>query len=491
MNTKSTRGRRRAATAFSCPDRLNLPGSRAASRPVCHWRGTAWHAVLLAAVCLPGCASYQPLPLPKQDNLAPAIDAIRIDRSVMISEPAQQHTFDPSDGLDMWETAMLAVANNPDLRAARSRRGIAGAQVYAARLFPDPQISAGLDHPTGNGAGLVNAYTYGLSYDIIPLLTRGAGIEAASAAHQQIVLDLLWQEWQTIEQARSLHVELVTLEQKVALLEHMLDLYQQRYQHSSTALAKGELTVDVTGTDLTALLDTATQLNQTRQARNNKRHDLALLLGLSPEASIELQAPPPAGSVSETDIAGALQALPQRRPDLLALSAGYASQEAQVHRAVLSQFPALGLGVSRARDTSDVYTSGFSISLTLPLFTGNRGNIAIEQATREQLRAEYQARLDQSRIDVLRLLGVQSLIAEQQQLLNLRLPELESMVVKARKAYQGGDISALTFLNMQTTWVNKKLEQLELAQQSWTTRLALETLLGEANIAGKMEADNP
>jgi cobalt-zinc-cadmium efflux system outer membrane protein len=455
------------------------------------WRDSGRRGLLLAAITLTGCAGYQPLPLPDQDNLAPALDAIQIDRSAMISKPAQQHLFDPADGLDMWETAMLAVANNPELRAARARRGVAGAQVYAARLFPDPQISAGLDHPTGNATGLVNAYAYGLSYDIIPLVTRGTGIESASAAQQKIVLDLLWQEWQTIEQARSLHVELVTLEQKVALLARMLDLYQQRYQHSSSALAKGDLTVDVTGTDLTALLDTATQLNQTRQARNNKQHDLALLLGLSPDVSVRLQAPPAAEPVSESDIAGALQALPQRRPDLLALSAGYTSQEALVHRAVLSQFPSIGLGVSRARDTSDVNTSGLSISLTLPLFSGNRGNIAIEQATREQLRAEYQARLDQSRIDVLRLLGVQSLIAEQQQLLNLRVPELESMVVKARKAYQGGDISALTFLNMQTTWVNKKLEQLDLAQQSWTTRLALETLLGEADVAGKMETDNP
>ena len=89
----------------------------------------------------------------------------------------------------------------------------------------------------------------------------------------------------------------------------------------------------------------------------------------------------------------------------------------------------------------------------------------------------------------MRLFGVQSLITEQQQLLEQRLPELESMAVKARKAYQGGDISALTFLNMQTTWVNKKLEQLDLAQQSWTTRLALETLLGKTNIDACVETD--
>jgi hypothetical protein len=58
----------------------------------------------------------------------------------------------------MWETAMLAVANYPQLRAERRKRGVAEAQLYAARLFPDPQLAVALERPTGSEPGLVNGY---------------------------------------------------------------------------------------------------------------------------------------------------------------------------------------------------------------------------------------------------------------------------------------------------------------------------------------------
>lgn len=50
--------------------------------------------------------------------------------------------------------------------------------------------------------------------------------------------------------------------------------------------------------------------------------------------------------------------------------------------AVLAQFPALNVGLTRARDTSGLYTVGFGLSLSPPIFNRNRGNIAIEDATR-------------------------------------------------------------------------------------------------------------
>jgi outer membrane protein TolC len=173
----------------------------------------------------------------------------------------------------------------------------------------------------------------------------------------------------------------------------------------------------------------------------------------------------------------ALKTLPQRRPDLLALQAGYRSQEAKVRAAILSQFPTLGIGINRARDTSDVYTTGFTIGLTLPLFSGNRGGIAVQRATREQLRAEYQARLDQAAVDVDKLMRLQNLVAARQKQLADYLPTLEDLVSRGRQAYRRGDIDALTFLNMESTWINKRLEQIDLEQTQRTNRIALQTLL--------------
>ncbi|MFX8453537.1 hypothetical protein ABTL48_21310, partial [Acinetobacter baumannii] len=41
--------------------------------------------------------------------------------------------------------AALAVVNNPDLIALRSRAGVAEAQAFAAGLLPDPTFSFGAD----------------------------------------------------------------------------------------------------------------------------------------------------------------------------------------------------------------------------------------------------------------------------------------------------------------------------------------------------------
>jgi len=434
--------------------------------------------VLLMGSLVAGCAGYRSLSLPVTDSLSTDVAAIHVPADTFPAIVPQTHRFDPTDGLDMWETAMLAVANNPTLRAERRKYGVAEAQLYAAHLFPDPEVSMSLDHPTSSGPGLVDGYSGALIYDVIALVTHNSAVRTANSAAKQISLDLLWQEWQTVERARSLHVELRTIAKKIELLEGMLALYQRRYRHSSRAMRAGDLTVDVAGTDLTALLDAATELNQLRQTQNDKEHALALLLGISASAELTLKDVGLPMPLSRDQVEQALREVPQRRPDLLALAAGYASQEARLRTAVLSQFPSLGLGISRARDTSAVYTSGLSVSLNLPLFSGNRGNIAVERATREQLRAEYQARIDQNTMDVARLMEVQILIEQQQRLLEARVPELESMVENARRAYQNGDIGALTFLNMQTTLINKKLEQLDLEQQLWSTRMAMDTLLG-------------
>ena len=427
---------------------------------------------------LSGCASYQPQPLHDQSPLAADLDGLQVEAADLSANGfTGRYTINPADGLDLTEVGILAVINNADLRVQRARLEVAGAQAFSAGLLPDPQISAGLDKPTGNTTGLVNGWLLGSSYDIIPLITRQARIDAARQGREKVRLDLLWQEWQVIQQSRSLAVRLQLEEQRLTLLRTMLALYRERYQRSARALTEGHITLDVNGTDLTALVDTLSQINQLEQTHNQTRHSLNLLLGLAPQAVVTLAPLPQNEPLNADNIKAQLTMLPQLRPDLLALKAGYESQEARVRAAILAQFPSLGIGVNRARDTGDVDTVGLSVTLSLPLFSGNRGNIAIERATREQLRDEYQARLARARVDVDRLLQRQAILQRQLDNLQMYLPRLKILVERARRAYRQGDIGALTFLNMESTWVNKRLERISLEQAGWENRIALEALL--------------
>ena len=426
---------------------------------------------------LTACTTYQPKSLENNSPLAANIAEIQVEVGELRDSSASSYVIDPSDGLDLTEVGMLAVINNPDLKSQRAQWRVAGAQAFAAGLLPDPQFSYGLDKPTGSHSGLVNAWAMGLSYDIVPLITRQARVDASRAQQDKVRLDLLWQEWQVIQQARTLAVRIQLETDRLTLLYDMRKLYTDRYQRSARALQDGDITLDVNGTDLTALLDTLSQINQLQQMHNQTRHDFNLLLGLAPDLEVTMTPLPPKSPLIADQVSGRLAQLGNIRPDLMALKAGYESQEANVRAAILAQFPSLGIGINSARDTGSVNTAGFSISLTLPLFSGNRGNIAIERATRELLQQEYFSRLAQADVDVDRLLKLQTLVHEQSASLQTYLPVLKVLVDRARRAYDRGDIDALTFLNMESTWVNRRLEEIGLTQSAWENSIALSALL--------------
>jgi outer membrane protein TolC len=278
-----------------------------------------------------------------------------------------------------------------------------------------------------------------------------------------------------VQQARTLFVQSVQQARKLALLRQAQTLYAQRYARSYQALEAGNLTLDVTGTDLTALLDANTRVSQMAQSVNQTRHDFNLLLGLLPDVTLDLTPLPAQQQLQRAMLQATLAELPKRRHDLLALQAGYASQEEKVRRAILGQFPTLSLSPTWDRDTGDVTSIG--IGLNLPVLNANRGQLAIQRATRAQLAQAYQARLDQALTEIDLLQTRYELLSQQRSTLTEKLPILEQMVAKATRAYEAGNIGSLTYVNMANTLLNKRLEAVDLEQSLWQIRIALDTLL--------------
>src|SRR5260370_1294469 len=82
------------------------------------------------SVVLTACASYQSLPLQTHLQLKHKLSELA-HSGVRIDQP-----------LSVYDVAVLAVENNPDLLAARLQRGAARAQVLEAGLLPNPSVSA-------------------------------------------------------------------------------------------------------------------------------------------------------------------------------------------------------------------------------------------------------------------------------------------------------------------------------------------------------------
>ena len=441
--------------------------------------------MLLALMTLAcgGCATYAPQHLGNGNGDVAA--RLNVPASSMPTQPLAHHRFDPSDGLDVTEVAMLAVANNPELRVKRDDLGVARAQAFAAGLLPDPQISAGMDFPTSSDPGLTKAFNFGLSEDISALLTRSTRTAAAREHGRQVNLKLLWAEWQTIARARLLFDQLHTTRTQENLLRREVKTLSPIGQHIDQALAAGNLTYAGAASGLDALANARGQLAHATRARVQAEHDLHLLLGLSPKAPLHLVGAPWQTKPDPAQVQHALATLPRRRPDLLALKAGYAAQESRVRGAILAQFPAITLGFTRARDTSNIYTSGFSIGITLPLFNRNRGNIAIARATRQRLHDAYAARMLATRNDMDRLQQDLASLRAQIKALTKHADKLDAARTSAEHAWQTGMLGWRTYLVIRNNALTVDLTLLTLRQQRAKQAIALETLLGgDWNTAG-------
>ena len=440
-------------------------------------------AVIVAAavVTVSGCATYTPLPL-GDGHGADRVSGLSVSAARMPLPALAAHRFDPTDGLDVTEVAMLAVANSPQLRVKRDELGIARAQAFAAGLLPDPQLSLGEDFPKHSGPGLTTAFNLGISEDIGALLTRSSRTAEARGHAEQVNLELLWSEWQTVAQARQLFNQLTTLRAQQRRLQTEQAALAPVDHYVQMALDAGNLTYDSASAGLNAGAEVRKHLGDTTVQLHQAQSDLHVLLGLAPAAKIDLVGDPYHASPTTAQVQQALADLPQRRPDLLALQAGYRAQDAKLRGAILAQFPALNLGFNTQRDTGNVHTNGFTLGITLPLFDRNRGNIAIEKATRQQLKDAYEERLLTTRSDMQRLLADFATLDRQLADLTAHAHRLDNARRSAERAWQAHLLDWPTYLAIRGNALNTDLELITLRQERAKQAIALQALLGNTDI---------
>ncbi len=427
---------------------------------------------------LGGCASYQARPLAERADSVRALRSLSVDTGRIPLPRLAAQPIDLARPLPMAAVAALAVLDNPQLRLARDRLGVAQAQAFAAGLLPDPRFSTSREFPRHSPGASTTAYSYGLDFDLGRLLTRPAAVAAARQHVRSVNLDLLWQEWQTASQAQLIYVRLAALHARRGLLLREQALVRRGLRRSRAAVDQGNLP----RADADAQLLRLQSLRQRLAADDRNRVDLQsrlhALLGLAPGVPLHLAGLPDIGPEAPAQARAALARVADIRPDLLALRAGYASQEQSLREAVLQQFPSISVGLSRARDTSDVNTIGFGLSFRLPLFNGSRGRIAVARATRRELRDAYQLRLDQTQAQVEQTLARLALLRRQQAALRADLPALRAAATAARRALADGSYTLPQAQSQQLALLDQRLALLDLREQQAEQSVALDLLTG-------------
>lgn len=424
------------------------------------------------ASLLAGCAVYHSKPLPTGPDLARA-PALSVPAGNLGIPGLQPAPIDPAKGLTETNIVTLAVVGNPQLKALRLDAGVAQAQLLQAGLLPDPQISGG-----PSKSSFFTGYSVTLSQDIQSLVTRGAAKGAARAHLDQVNLDILWQEWQIAAQARTLYIETSAAGELRRVLDERRELLARVYR-ADEALLKHQ---DITGADVAA--DFAAWDSAEADWRafalndNQTRHALDELLGLAPDVELRLRGDPSERIVTSAQYRQALAALPRRRPDLLALQAGYHSAEEQLREAILAQFPLLNAGVTKSRSAEEgIQSIGFNVTLTLPIFNRNRGPIAAGRATRASLYQAYQTSLDETTSQADQVRTAVAIMRGQLESLDARLSGLERQAAAAKESLARGTSTLADYARVDSDALATRAEEIQLRASLEQAQVALAVLL--------------
>lgn len=433
---------------------------------------------LLVLLLAAGCAHYAPAPLADDPAvLAAPVSAILEASASTVERPWLQPTpVDLSAPLTTQGVAALAVVNNPDLIALRARTDVADAQAFAAGLLPDPTFSIGADKVLSGPDTFLNI-AGALGLDLNALRKRAVTREQARAQARQVRLDLAWAEWQTAGQARIQAVRIAGLSEIANLSRDSNAAAQAQLGRAARAAARGDLAGSDAESARIAAFDAADRLRIAERDLLGARQELAKLLGLLPDTPLALatlalpQEPPSAEHLFALARAG--------RTDLAALRAGYGVQEAALHKAVLDQFPTLNLTITGNRDSAGNFLLGPTVDFTLPLWNRNRGGIAVERATREALKSEYEARLFQTRAKISAAWAGIALARRQLADAEAGLPTLRRQAGVSDRAASRGDLSRTAAMASVQQLRDRLLviAQARLAIQEQT--IALELLSGE------------
>ncbi len=344
---------------------------------------------LSCAVSLSACALYHKMPLPQHPDLVGQVGQLRTQLPAV---PGSARRTISTDGpLDIDDIGLLAVLNDPDLRAERGTLDVARAGLLQASLLPNP--SGSLSHtPILGGHDIAPAWAASLTEDLKAILTYHTRKKSARFQLEQVNADLLWQEWQVAQQGRILAVNLYWGGLAATLAQRQLELLDHEVQQVQAATQTGNLDLTALAPLLAARASAAQAAASLDLAQLQGWQQLDALLGLEPDVRFAIAAP--AVAPMPPDMTALIAHLPERRPDLVALQLGYHSADETVRSAIIGQFPAFVAGYAWGQDTTNVRSGGPTASFDLPLFDRNQGQVAQARATRLQLHEQYEARLD-------------------------------------------------------------------------------------------------
>jgi cobalt-zinc-cadmium efflux system outer membrane protein len=374
-----------------------------------------------------------------------------------------------------------ALAASPRLTAAERDIGIARGQRIQAGALLNPELSYEQDNSFGSGIyrGTKSAETTLQISQLFELFGKRdariavgqAGLSAAAIERKAVRLQILSETAIAFLSVLGLQRRIQILDDQVAAIDRLSPLLQRRVDAGASSPAE-------TGRAEVAAALVKADRERTKSVLSSARRELAILMGetspkfVSVSGRLDATGRPP----SFQAVIAAIDANPQ----LVRWNAVYAQRNAELLLARLKPYPdvRLAAGWRHFNETNDDAVR-LSVTVPIPVFDQNQGNILSAQESLAKTRAEREA----NRNTLLVVAGraydaVQGALRELSILRDTAIPNARRASEAISEGYGQGRFTLLEVLDAQASVVQALLREQEALQNFHVAVATIEGLVG-------------
>lgn len=388
-------------------------------------------------------------------------------------------TAEPAGPLDLRSALALALRFNPGLSSASREREAGDAAVVQAGAWPNPVFEAQVeDLRRGN-----RTTTLQLSRPIELGGKRAARVTAAERARDQAASALLARRSELRASVITMFFELLAAQERLRLAQDSVGLAETATRTAANRVAAGKVSPLEESRARVAEAGIRVELLQAEGALRSARRQLAALWG-NPnprftQADGALDRLP--ADAAAADVEGRLSAAPVLRQARLEVERRQALSDLEQARRVPDVTVSLGAkrvpadeGMGSSRNQVVV-----GLSVPLPIFDTNRGNVAEALSREEKARDELAAAELQLGADAAR--ATERLRSARATALTLQrdaLPGAEAAYKAAARGFELGKFSFLEALDAQRTLFQVRNQHLLAVAEAHRAAAELDRLLG-------------
>jgi cobalt-zinc-cadmium efflux system outer membrane protein len=379
------------------------------------------------------------------------------------------------DGLTSDEVVALTLWNNAAYHELLAQLDVSAAQLYDAGLITDPQFS--ILFPLGPKQFELTAFQAIDALWLRPVRERAAELDLCQLSEQMVQNGL-----NTIRDVRVAHANLLLAQERAELTREARTLRDEIADLADKRLAAGDISELEANTTRIEALQAAAVAAGAEQDVLLAQQRLRGLLGVSVEARDLVAANDSPAGIPTEQLDTLVETAFAMRPDLRAAEIRYAAATERVEVAA-SRFMTLDAIFDANGSGTSGFEAGPGVRMTLPIFNGNDGGIAIAEAQAEQAVRQFSTIRDQIDLDVRTAFTQLQQATEQRQLTDQKiLPALATAEELSRRNYENGGVPYFLVLQTTTQFVDAKLRR---ADASANIRRAVAEL--ERSVGRKVE----